>query len=67
MADYQKPMSIFFTSTLNDTPTQNLLRSQYLSMYYNIDNITGYAAAEKSVAKRKLLESMDAAMRAAAQ
>jgi hypothetical protein len=66
MSQNQTDIGTFFNYTTADNPNQCSLRSNYQAMYYTIDGIPTMAGAEKSVAKRKLLESMDAALRAAA-
>jgi hypothetical protein len=64
----QKEMSDYFMSQPNDLGTQMSMRANYLTMFWHIENMAApVTGAEKAVAKRKLLESMDAAMRALSQ
>ena len=67
MAAYQRDMVDFFMHSASDNPTQSSTRNAYYNLFIVLDGITTVSGAEKSVAKRKLLESMDAAMRAADQ
>jgi len=61
----QHDMERYFSYHSGDNAAQQALRSYYFSLYCNIDGMdTPCAGAEKAVAKRKLMESMDAAMRA---
>ena len=61
---YQKPMDSYFQYQASDSPDQAATRQRYLDMYWMIDSTNcPETEAEKAVAKRKLLESMDAAMR----
>ena len=58
-----KPIEMYFESKGHFNQQQHSLQMQYQSFAYNLDNIR--SGPEKSVALRKLLESFDAAMRAA--
>lgn len=67
MSTFQNTIDDFFLSNSNDNGVQTSMRSNFQNMYYFIDNqipATTPYMAEKSVAKRKLLESLDAALRA---
>lgn len=69
MANYQYDMDHWFQPHPGDNTNQQQMKYQYCALLSNIDsNIPSHtlAGAEKSTAKRKLLESMDAALRALA-
>lgn len=62
---YQRDIIDFFQARTEDNAAQQTLRSHYYNLCWTIENTSTQADAEKAVAKRKLLESLDAALRAA--
>lgn len=65
MIPYNQEMDMQFFSKLTDNPSQAQTRASYNTLYYVIESLP--KGPEHSVAKRKLLESLDAALRCQAQ
>lgn len=58
---YNQEMEFFFCPKDQDNGPQSNLRSMYQGLFFNLESLPN--GPEKSVAMRKLLESMDAALR----
>lgn len=58
-------MDCYFQHQISDNGPQSSTRTLYLNLYWSIEQAScQYTKAEQQVAKRKLMESMDAMMRA---
>jgi hypothetical protein len=61
MTPHNQEMQYQFGTFDSDNPNQSACRSEFRSLFYILDALP--SGPESSVAKRKLLESLDAALR----